>query len=230
MFQVTEQQYRACRIFSDASGDTIIKLISVAFPHKYSKNQTIYEQNDSSDDFHLLVSGKVRAKGVSPDGKEVTYGDITPGLLFGEFSAIDGVPRSSNIVAVEDVLALRMPASALIGAIETDGKVALNIIRHLLEKTRLQTDRIYEFSVLAVRERIQQELLRLADYNGGDTGLREISIPTHQELANRLSTHREAVTRELRLMDTKGLIDSNRNQIIIHDVARLAQFAGNLKT
>jgi len=60
------------------------------------------------------------------------------------------------------------------------------------------TKRVYEFSTLAVRYRIQAEVLRLANLSSRCGNVVNISpAPTHAEIASRTSTHREAVTREL---------------------------------
>ena len=232
MFQVNEQQFRACNIFEGAKSETISELCSAAQPVFYRRNQQIIEQNDRSTDFHLIVSGTVRAKGLSPEGKEVTYGDIGPGNLFGEFAALDNDPRSSSVIAVEDVHALKMSSSTLRAAVESDGKVALELLLSLVEKSRKQTERIYEFSVFAVRQRIQQELLRLAHLTSANGELPEgkitIEIPTHQELANRLSTHREAITRELRHLVSKGYLETGKHCLHILDIKGLIQYAGTL--
>ncbi len=234
MFRVNEQQFRACKIFSDAEQDTIQYLCNAAQPVFYRKNQQIIEQKDRSTDFHLIVSGTVRAKGLSPEGKEVTYGEIGPGCLFGEFAALDNDPRSSSVIAIEDVHALKMPSTALLNVVESDGKVALKLLLSLVEKSRKQTERIYEFTVLAVRQRIQHEILRLANVKIADCndqnpdGPIVVEIPTHQELANRLSTHREAITRELRHLASAGYIKSNKHTLLIQDYQKLAEYAGTL--
>ena len=60
------------------------------------------------------------------------------------------------------------------------------------------TERVYEFSTLVVRKRLIRELLRLAEDNEQREGSASISpAPTHFDLAARISTHREAVSREM---------------------------------
>ena len=53
-------------------------------------------------------------------------------------------------------------------------------------------------------------------------------IPTHQELANRLSTHREAITRELRHLVAKGYLETGKHCLHILDIKGLIQYAGSL--
>jgi hypothetical protein len=68
------------------------------------------------------------------------------------------------------------------------------------------TARVFEFSTLAVRNRVRTELLRLADGAPGSNEAVLSPAPTHAEIANRISTHREAVTRELGWLEDKGFI------------------------
>ena len=51
--------------------------------------------------------------------------------------------------------------------------------------------------------------------------------PTHAELANRIGTHREAVTRELGVLSERGIIRYGRRSLMILDLARLQQTALN---
>ena len=47
--------------------------------------------------------------------------------------------------------------------------------------------------------------------------------PTDTEIASRVSTHREAVTRELTRLSRIGLIERERNALLVKDVERLAE-------
>ena len=76
-----------------------------------SQNSQIIGHQDQSDDVYFLVQGTVRAISYSVEGKEVSFRDIGPGEIFGEYAAIDGGERSANIFAVTDIF-----AGALTGA------------------------------------------------------------------------------------------------------------------
>jgi CRP/FNR family cyclic AMP-dependent transcriptional regulator len=49
--------------------------------------------------------------------------------------------------------------------------------------------------------------------------------PTHSEIASRISTHREAVTRELNRLSRLGIIERKGGAILVKDVKRLADGA-----
>jgi CRP-like cAMP-binding protein len=102
--------------------------------------------------------------------------------------------------------------------------VAKALLPHLVTKIRVLTARVYEFSTLAVSNRIQAELLRLARLGErGGKSARIAPAPTHTEIASRVSTHREAVTREFARLSRAGLIERERNALLVKDVERLAE-------
>ena len=81
---------------------------------------------------------------------------------------------------------------------------------------------MFEFSTLTVSNRIHAELLRLA---GGDAGKQNAVIsppPRHAEIASRVSTHREAVTRELNVLARAGILKQEREALHILDLPKLA--------
>jgi CRP-like cAMP-binding protein len=97
------------------------------------------------------------------------------------------------------------------------------LLEHFVGEIRELTTRVYEFSTLAVRYRIQAELLRLARLAGSEgKTARIVPAPTHEEIASRTSTHREAVTRELNRLAKMGVLDQLNRELWIRDIDRLA--------
>ena len=142
--------------------------------------------------------------------------------MFGELSAIDGLPRSAEVIAHTDVVAAVLNQSDFMELICRTPVLAERVLRHLSSLVRLLSDRVIEFSTLGVNNRIHAELLRLSSRFVSENGSARISpVPTHFDLASRVSTHREAVTRELRRLESKGLLTRNRDEWVITDYARL---------
>jgi len=74
---------------------------------------------------------------------------------------------------------------------------------------------VNEFSTMNVGSRLRSELLRLSRPGAEDGTAIVTPPPTHLELAARISTHREAVTRELKSLERAGLIERRRNGIVL---------------
>ena len=205
MTLISESQIRSCDVFRQANENTIASLIANSRLVNFVKNRQIVGQADPSTDVYLVVDGIVRAKSYSEKGKEVSYLDIKPGELFGEFSA-------------------QIFRDSILG----DPNTAMALIELLIEKNRALTERIHEFGTMAVRFRVQSELLRLAEaVSDDDAESVSFDIPTHSELANRVCTHREAVTKELNYLASFGLFKIVKSIVHVKDYQRFRQVAGH---
>ena len=110
-------------------------------------------------------------------------------------------------------------------------EVAVATLEHLTYLVRRLTERVIEFSTLAVRNRIHAELLRLASERASNgTEVVIAPAPKHAEIASRVSTHREAVTRELNELARSGLVKRSENRLTIcslSDLRRLVEEVGS---
>lgn len=192
--------------------------------HSYDRGQLILGHQDQSTDVFFIVTGKVRVAVYSPSGKEVSFGELDAGDMFGEIAAIDGGPRSASITAESNALIAAMSAGAFSKVLETHPHITARLLLQFAELVRKLSTRVFEFSVLAVKNRIHAELLRLARRTNIDGNQATLSpAPTHSEIASRVSTHREAVTRELNALAKDGLILRSGNALVITNIDRLAQ-------
>ena len=191
---------------------------------RYAAGQEIVGHQDDSNDVYFIVTGEVRVTVFSLSGKEVAFRDMRAGQSFGELAAIDGGPRSANVAALADTLIASMPAKVFWQTLHAHPEVAGAVMRHLTRLVRRLSERVFEISTLAVRNRIHAELLRLARRNMDDDNSARISpAPTHAHIASRVSTHREAVTREFKALTRAGLIERQSGALIVRDVAALAR-------
>ena len=192
----------------------------------YRHDELIVAHGDSGRDVFFLLQGRARVTLFSQDGREIAYRDIDPGEIFGELAGIDGKARSASVVALAPSRAARLPAAAFREIAQTHPGFAWMLLEHLSALLRRMTGRVYEFSTLVVRERLILELLRWAAEIGPVGG--QVSIcpaPTHFELAARISTHREAVSREMSALAKKGLIEKRGNSLVLRDLSALEALA-----
>ena len=97
------------------------------------------------------------------------------------------------------------------------------VMRYLAHLVRLLTERVVEMTTLGVVNRMHAELLRLARANGATTESASATIDFNRdEIAQRISTHREAVSREITVMEKSGLVKRmGRSSLLVTDVKRL---------
>lgn len=188
------------------------------------RGRTLLATGTRSPDVLCLLEGVARIVLHSRNGREISVRDLEPGEVFGELSALDGEPRSATVVAVTPVRIAVMARSDFLACLEASPAAALWLARRLGAEVRRLTERVFELSALSATARIHCELLRLARLVAPDTVVSP--APTHEELAARVSTTREAVTRELRRLTVLGAIATRPRRIEFLDLRKLDLMAG----
>lgn len=177
---------------------------------------------DSRDrDVYLVVSGRVRVTSFSVSGRQVTYRDIFAGDWFGDFAAIDGLSRSTDIITQEATLVASMSPDLFRRILHSYPAACDQVLLRLVTSVRHLTERIFDLSTLGVQNRLHAELLRLAREAGIHNNLAHIDpAPKHAEISSQISTYREQVTRELSMMVKQGLLERVGRTLVIRDVAK----------
>ena len=196
---------------------------------RYPTGKQIVTQADAAEDVFFILSGSVRVAFSVRSGKAVQFRDQHAGEMFGELAAIDNQPRSAEVIALTDVFLAAASASDFLNIATGYPEVARRIFIQLASRIRGLSDRVVEFSTLGVSNRIHGELLRLAREYPVDANRATIKPPpTHADIAARVSTHREAVTRELAVLAKRGILKRGQGTLEITDVARLEAMVSNV--
>ncbi|WP_176399662.1 Crp/Fnr family transcriptional regulator [Novosphingobium sp. B 225] len=188
-----------------------------------SRKQVVVAEGSQGRDVYLVLSGRLLFSLVSPQGREVILSDMGPGEMFGELSAIDGQPRSTNVTAIEDSRLAHLTGPEFTQLLGEVPEAGLWVAQQLAQRVRNLTDRAFELATLPVASRVQAELLRLA-LEVAEPGADSADIrpmPTHAELAARIGTSREAVSRELGLLGQDGLLQQRGRQLHIASLSAL---------
>lgn len=208
--------------FTGLSGDSLKSIEAVCRWAKYDAGGTIIDYLDTTSDVFFLVSGKGRVIIYSHSGRAVAFRDISVGDIFGELAAIHERPRSASIEAVEASVVARIKKDDFWELLRSEPKFMETVVKHLAQQIRELTNRIYEFSTLAVRNRIHAEIYRLALKQVDDNNRAYIRpIPPHSQIASRVSTTREAVARELSYLSKIGVLCRTSNELEVPDLERL---------
>lgn len=182
----------------------------------------IIDYHDESTDVFFLISGLARVMIRSISGRETILRDIQAGEFVGEHAAIDGLPRSASVLAITETTIAKMSATVFLEVATSHPDVSLQLFRLLAGEVRKLANRINEFTTLAIRERLIMELLRHSRPNRANPLEAIVSPPpAHAELAGRISTRRETVTKELSVMEREGLVRKGRGALTLADVPRL---------
>jgi CRP/FNR family cyclic AMP-dependent transcriptional regulator len=179
-------------------------------------------QSANDRDVYFIMTGRLRGvlHGVRQD---LTFNNMEAGSFFGEMSAFDGAPRAVSVFAVNDSLVARMPCTVFIETLFSHRPLGEAVVGALIARVRELSRRVGELGALDVRSRVHAELLRLARPDRENPKRAIILAPPNQsELASRINTRRETVSREINAMEREGLIERRRGAIVITDALRLS--------
>lgn len=184
-------------------------------------SETVVVADDETDDAYFVIRGFLQVE-VSIAERCTILRDLREGDFFGELAAIDGQRRSASIRAVTVSELAIMPSAIFRRAIHTHPEICDRVLGMLAREVRRLANRANEQTGLTMKHRLWAELLRMARPVAGTPGAASISPPpTHVELAARVGSHREAVTRELSRMQRQGLVARRRGALALADVAKL---------
>jgi CRP-like cAMP-binding protein len=211
-------------LFRSLGKEAIRRLDSQCIWRRANADEWIVDYQDEGTDVFFVAQGHVRVMIRAVSGRESLLRDIGDGGFFGELAAIDGRPRSAGILTVTDSIIARMPSGVFRDTLHGEPDVCDQVLALLASRIRALAHRVNEYSTLDVRHRIYAELLRLSRPRGEGQGHASISPPpTHAELAARVSTHREAVTRELKHLERAGLLERRRGAFVLLNPTHLTE-------
>ncbi len=188
---------------------------------RYAAGQLIVAHHDPDRDVYFVIEGRVRVTLFSEVGREIAFRDLEAGDTFGELAAIDRQPRSANVLALTDTLLGSLDPDLFLGAALHHAPLGEALLRKLTGLVRSLSERVYEFG-LPVPVRIGRELLRLARKGMiSPSAARIRPVPKHAEIASRINTHREAVSRTLAQLQRLDIVRRSQGELLVPDIARL---------
>ncbi len=208
---------RTVPIFSELSDPDIESLSSVATRRRYPKDTVVFYENDEGDSFFMILSGRVKVTILGDDAREVILSMLGPGDFFGEMALLDDEPRSATAIAVEDAELFALQRSDFASVLERTASISAALIRVLTQRLRKANHQISTLALLDVYGRVARVLIEMAQDEG--RRLRDGSIAfrraTHQEIANRIGTTRETVTRMMKDLERQGYVRVSGREFVL---------------
>ncbi|QRM35426.1 Crp/Fnr family transcriptional regulator [Microvirga sp. VF16] len=193
----------------------------------YKASRPILRCGDNDREVYFIARGSVGINFFSFSGREISFRDLSTGDMFGELSAIDDHPRPTHTVALTDTVVAVMSSAIFWDLMDEQKPFRVAVLRKLSLHVRSLSERVIELSTLSVPSRVRAEVLRLADTHApGQDRAVIFPAPTHAAIASRISTGREAVTRELNKLARAGIIEKRGSTLIVRDVGRLSDLVG----
>ncbi|WPB84231.1 Crp/Fnr family transcriptional regulator [Sediminicoccus rosea] len=209
--------------FRPFAAEALEALAGAARWHGFEPGQTVLEAGDPARDVFFIAEGEVRIVMRSAGGHEIILNELGPGQFFGEIAAIDGGPRSVGVVALTRARVCVIAAAPFMSFALSTPEASHQVMRMLAALVREKDARLLELTILPVRPRLIALLLRMSRPRVVGEGEGVVVSPPrpHHELAARIGTRREVVTRILGALTREGLASPGRGGLVLPDPATL---------
>lgn len=208
---------RTVPIFSDLSPPALDKLTQLLARRRYPKDGVVFFENEAGDSLFMVAEGRIKVTILGDDGREIILSVLGPGEFFGEMALLDNEPRSATTIAAEDSELLCLSRADFEGVLAQNPDIMITLIRVLTGRLRHANHQISTLALLDVYGRVARVIVELARDDGRrlKDGRIAFQRPTHQEIANRIGTTRETVTRMLKDLQRQGLIRATGKEIVV---------------
>lgn len=220
---------RVISLFKKISEEKLASIWNKMRFSSFEQDEIVVSQGDHVNSVFFVISGKVQANYTSYTGKTVYLREFGPGRMFGELAAFDRYRAIATFVALEKTLIGTISSPQYRKICVQDPLIAEAAFYELSGRTRSLIFHMVEMSTLGANNRIHAELLRLGRQGSISGSRSEISpAPTHADIAFRVNTQREVVTRELNRLESLGIVQKTRSSIVITCMTRLEGLVENV--
>jgi len=222
---------RGCPLFAGLAGEDLKKSRAIALLQHVSKKGLIFADGQEAKGFYVILSGRVKLYKVSLEGKEQILHVVSAPDAFAEAALFLEGNYPASAEAMTDCQLFFFPKKGFVELIEKHPRLSINMIVSLSQFLRRFASLIEELSLKEISSRLAKYLIDLSlkcEREGKLAGLVELDLSKTQ-LASKLGTISETLSRTLSKMRSKGIINVQKNRIHILDRRALEEVASGLK-
>jgi CRP/FNR family cyclic AMP-dependent transcriptional regulator len=172
----------------------------------------LVNEDDESDALYILLEGRVKVYGGSASGREVVYNTLGPGEYFGELT-LDGGPRSASVMTLEPCRCVVVSGVQVREFLGQHPDFALHLIRRLIGLLRRSTSNVKSLALDDVYGRVARLLQELAQERDGQLVVG--GKLTQQDIAERVGSSREMVSRIFKQLQQGGYLVQRGGQLVL---------------
>lgn len=208
-------------MFRDLPAKAIEQIASYMTRRKVPRGKRIFAKGDPGTGLMGVLSGAVRIRIESADGKEIVLNVIRPGEIFGEIALLDGHPRTADAVAMTNCELIVIDRREFISYLRNQPNIALKIIEILCSRLRRTSARVGDMAFLGLEDRLAKTILQLTGENSPNPKL----PMTQREIGQIIGMSRESTNKQLRAWARQKWVSLARGSITILNRAAIAKVA-----
>jgi len=222
---------KQCPLFAGLREEDLKRIRGIALLKQVGKREVLFSDGEQANGFYVILSGKVKLYKISPEGKEQILHMVSAPDAFAEAALFHEGSYPAFAEALVDSQLLFFPKRDFIHLIERNPQLSINMIVSLSHFLRKFASLIEELSLKEVSSRVAKYLIDLSLKSAKDgKNLKEVDLDLSKtQLASKLGTISETLSRTLSKMKAKGVIDVNKNKILILNRELLGEMASGMK-
>jgi CRP/FNR family transcriptional regulator len=205
-------------LFAGLTPEEVDALSGRTVEKRFAPGEVLFYEGDPCSGIFLIGQGSVKIYKTSGSGREIMLAiETSPGTV-AEVPMFDGGPYPATVRAIDDVVAYHISKQDFQQVCRQNPDLSLKVLAVVGQRLRQLVRVVEGVTFGSVRQRLARALLDFGDQVKADA----FPLPvTHEELAFRLGTVREVVSRNLSRFQAEGLIRIQRREIALVDRAGL---------
>jgi CRP-like cAMP-binding protein len=215
------------QLFAELDDNTIRVLSERAIERGFKKDEVLFIAGEEARGLYVIVKGAVRAFRTSVDGREQVIHVERAGATIAELPVFDDGTYPSTAAAEEDTVVLFIDKHDVRRLCLEHPQIPLAALKVLAARLRRCAELVEALSLREVGQRLARFLVAEAQRHGTrtDRGILMNLTQNNHQIAARIGSVREVVSRAFTRLQHEGLIVVEGRNLIVPDEVALEAFA-----
>ncbi len=224
-FQEAKDVLSAVPYFSGLEPHILDTITRSAIARVYDPDQLVLLEGEPASGLYTVQYGWLKVSKIAIDGREQILQLLGSGEVFNAVSVFSGAPNPASVTALETTRLWMIGRQAMLKLLDENPAIARLIIQDLAGRVTHLISLVEDLSLRTVEARLARLLLEQSIGNS----LQRKKWATQTEIASRLGTVPDVLSRTLRKLSDRGLIQIDRQEIRIldrHELETIAMIEG----
>jgi len=214
----TECTHRHERLFCNMSAESLAAIDAVKFTSVFPKGSTLFVEGEQPRGVFILCTGRAKLTTSSTEGKTLIVKIAEAGEVLGISATILGKPYEVSAETIEPAQLNFIKRDDFLRFLNSNAEICMHTAQQLSEKYQSAQREIRSLGLSQTTgEKLARLILDWCDHGDDVTpkGIRLTVLLTHEEIAQRIGTTRETVTRLMSDFKRKKILDVKGSNVFV---------------
>ena len=202
-------------IFHGITADRLEAIGRAASIRRVTRGTSVILEGEVADNVYFVLNGNLKVVVTDEEGREVILTVLGPGDICGEMAAMDESPRSATVSTLNASDLIVFSRSDFKRVMQENFDVCMRLMSNLAQRLREADRKIESLALMDVYGRVSRLLLDMAETTDGTTIVRKKI--SKQDIAKMIGASREMVSRVMKDLQNRGLIEETAQGVVLHE-------------